>query len=126
MTYKKSILSSSIAALAIAQSLGSTVVIAQTGMLEEVIVTARKKSETLQDVPVTVAALTEADLDRCLNDMRGYIVANCSPSIGPKILVPNTGRKIFTNREIYTSHGFGGKVSTVFRAISRACRRCPT
>jgi iron complex outermembrane recepter protein len=33
-------------------------------VLEEVIVTARQQSETLQDVPVTIAALTEADLDR--------------------------------------------------------------
>jgi iron complex outermembrane receptor protein len=33
-------------------------------VLEEIIVTARQQSETLQDVPVTIAALTEADLDR--------------------------------------------------------------
>ncbi len=33
-------------------------------VLEEIVVTARKQAETLQDVPVTVAALTEADLDR--------------------------------------------------------------
>ena len=33
-------------------------------ILEEVIVTARQQAETLQDVPVTIAALTEEDLDR--------------------------------------------------------------
>lgn len=32
--------------------------------LEEIIVTARQQSETLQDVPVTIAAMTEEDLDR--------------------------------------------------------------
>ena len=32
--------------------------------VEEIMVTARQKEETLQDVPVTVAAFTEADLDR--------------------------------------------------------------
>ncbi|MEM7218609.1 MAG: TonB-dependent receptor [Pseudomonadota bacterium] len=32
--------------------------------IEEIIVTARQQAETLQDVPVTIAALTEADLDR--------------------------------------------------------------
>ena len=34
------------------------------GYIEEIIVTARQQQETLQDVPVTIAALTEADLDR--------------------------------------------------------------
>ena len=33
-------------------------------VIEEVIVTARQQAETLQDVPVTIAALTEEDLDR--------------------------------------------------------------
>ncbi len=33
-------------------------------ILEEVIVTARQQAETLQDVPVTIAAMTEEDLDR--------------------------------------------------------------
>ncbi len=35
-----------------------------TQAIEEVIVTARQQAETLQDVPVTIAALTEQDLDR--------------------------------------------------------------
>ncbi len=33
-------------------------------VLEEIIVTARQTEETLQDVPVTIAAFTEEDLDR--------------------------------------------------------------
>ena len=32
--------------------------------IEEVVVTARQQAESLQDVPVTIAAMTEADLDR--------------------------------------------------------------
>ena len=46
----------------------STPVLAQSGSddgeIEEIIVTARQREETLQDVPVTVAAFTEGDLDR--------------------------------------------------------------
>ena len=33
-------------------------------VMEEIIVTARQQAETLQDVPVTIAALTEEDLER--------------------------------------------------------------
>ena len=39
-------------------------VAAQSNVVEEIIVTARQKQESLQDVPVTVAVLTESDLDR--------------------------------------------------------------
>ena len=44
---------------AIAQSGGAT---AQGPSLEEVVVTARKREESLQDVPLPVTALTEADI----------------------------------------------------------------
>ena len=37
---------------------------AEEELIEEIIVTARQQAETLQDVPVTIAALTEEDLDR--------------------------------------------------------------
>ena len=36
----------------------------EAGDIEEIIVTARQQEETLQDVPVTIAAMTEQDLDR--------------------------------------------------------------
>ena len=36
----------------------------QSGDIEEIIVTARQQEETLQDVPVTIAAFSEQDLDR--------------------------------------------------------------
>jgi iron complex outermembrane receptor protein len=37
---------------------------ADAGMIEEVLVTARQREETLQDVPVTVSVITEEELDR--------------------------------------------------------------
>lgn len=36
----------------------------ENGVIEEIIVTARQQAETLQDVPVTIAAFSEQDLDR--------------------------------------------------------------
>ena len=44
--------------------LPSTQLIAAEEVIAEIIVTARQQAETLQDVPVTIAALTEEDLDR--------------------------------------------------------------
>ncbi|MBT4162467.1 MAG: TonB-dependent receptor [Gammaproteobacteria bacterium] len=41
-----------------------TQVLAEQNVIEEIIVTARQQAETLQDVPVTVAAFSEQDLDR--------------------------------------------------------------
>jgi len=51
-------------ALGLAVALGSTGAYAAETVLEEVIVTARQQAEGLQDVPVTIAAMTEEDLDR--------------------------------------------------------------
>jgi len=50
--------------LSVALLLSASVYAESSDVLEEIIVTARQQSETLQDVPVTIAALTEADLDR--------------------------------------------------------------
>ena len=52
------------AAFALAVVLGSTAVYGAETVIEEVIVTARQQSEGLQDVPVTISAMTEEDLDR--------------------------------------------------------------
>lgn len=50
---------------AIAAAIGSTSsAVHAESVIEEVVVTARQQAETLQDVPVTIAAMTEADLDR--------------------------------------------------------------
>ncbi|MEK9821556.1 MAG: TonB-dependent receptor plug domain-containing protein, partial [Gammaproteobacteria bacterium] len=50
-------------ALGLAIAASSSVTLAS-DVLEEVIVTARQQAEGLQDVPVTIAAMTEEDLDR--------------------------------------------------------------
>lgn len=50
--------------IVVAGALSGTPVAAQEQVIEEIIVTARQQAETLQDVPVTIAALTEEDLDR--------------------------------------------------------------
>jgi iron complex outermembrane receptor protein len=52
------------AVLAVTAGSAGVTAFASSSVIEEVIVTARKQAETLQDVPVTVSALTEADLDR--------------------------------------------------------------
>ena len=56
------------AALAVALLVTSLVqpvpALAQDRTIEEIIVTARQREESLQDVPVTVAAFSEADIDR--------------------------------------------------------------
>ena len=49
---------------ALALMLPGHIALAQESGIEEIIVTARQQAETLQDVPVTIAAMTEADLDR--------------------------------------------------------------
>ena len=45
--------------VSIALAISSTAVLAQSGMLEEVIVTATKRAANLQDIPVTVNAISE-------------------------------------------------------------------
>ena len=52
------------AALLLAWTSATPALAAGDGVIEEIIVTARQQQETLQDVPVTIAALTEEDIDR--------------------------------------------------------------
>ena len=63
-------------------------------VVEEIIVTARQQEETLQDVPVTVAALTETDLDRY----------NISTLTEASKLIPN----------FYIYHGGSGNGSNLY------------
>ena len=62
-------------------------------VMEEIIVTARQQAETLQDVPVTIAAMTEEDLDR-------YNITNL---VDAAKMVPN----------MVISHGGSGNGSTL-------------
>lgn len=53
-----------LAVLSMTLLMPATYTFAAENELEEIVVTARKRAETLQDVPVTITALTEEDLDR--------------------------------------------------------------
>jgi iron complex outermembrane receptor protein len=74
-------------AVAMASAISTTTAVAQENrlMLEEVIVTARKRDESLQEVPVSVTALT-AELTkpsiRTLRDIEGY---------SPNVTIDNSG-----------------------------------
>ena len=69
----------STAALVASMSLTVMTVQADDGAIEEIVVTARQQAETLQDVPVTIAAFNEEALDR-------YGVANLTDA---SRMVPN-------------------------------------
>lgn len=64
-TFKKSLIG-----LAVASTLTGTgiPVLAQSGALEEVVVTARKRSENLQDVPMSISAFSSSDLQNAQID----------------------------------------------------------
>ena len=53
--------------------------------IEEITVTARQREETLQDVPVTVAAFTEEDLQR-------YAITTLTEAAKPGAELPHTPR----------------------------------
>ena len=98
--FKKSVLTS---AIVLAGTAGSQLAVAQSGttslMLEEVVVTAQKREETVQDVPISITALSETDLER-----RG--VQNVGDLINA---VPNMGG--------YEAPGSRGNVSFSLRGI---------
>ena len=98
--FKKSILTS---AIFLAGTVGSHFTLAQSSttslMLEEVLVTAQKREESLQDVPISITALSESDLER-----RG--VQNVGDLINA---IPNMGG--------YEAPGSRGNVSFSLRGI---------
>ncbi|WP_286846210.1 Plug domain-containing protein, partial [Spongiibacter sp. UBA6593] len=61
--------------------------LSQTNVVEEVVVTARKQSETLQDVPFSIAAMTEGkltqsgatDLESMATNVAGISIQNLGP-----------------------------------------------
>ena len=61
---RKTFLASAIGAAVISTGTGySSLASAQGGVLEEIVVTARKRSESLQDVPIAVTAFTSSQID---------------------------------------------------------------
>ena len=63
MTFLKKATSAAVLA-GLSMGVQTPVYASSASVIEEVTVTARRQAETLQDVPVTIAAMTEADLDR--------------------------------------------------------------
>lgn len=102
MTHYKNRIALTLAAAGLAVT-GVPVVNAQTGVLEEVTVTARKREEDLQDVGLSVSALTETEIERTFaRDIRD--IAFVSPNL------------IFDD----TSQGPGGNAALYIRGVGVA------
>ena len=80
--FKKSVLTS---AIFLAGTAGSHLTLAQSSttslMLEEVLVTAQKREESLQEVPISITALSESDLERRGVQNVGDLI-NAIPNMG--------------------------------------------
>lgn len=64
--------------------------------LEEIVVTARKKSENMQDVAISVSAMTQSEIERQFStDIRDLA------SISPNIIIDDTSQAPGTNASIY-------------------------
>jgi iron complex outermembrane receptor protein len=70
----------SLAAPAIAQEAGSRTVPERSAMLEEVIVTARRKEESIQDVPISISVFNQKQLEE-RNVVTASDLANYTPSL---------------------------------------------
>src|SRR6185436_16086436 len=73
---------------AVLLALGSRAVMAQEtpGSLEEIVVTAQKKSERLQDVPISIDAIGEQKIEELnLQDFKDYVQFLPSVSMQPSI-----------------------------------------
>ena len=69
------------------------------GALDEVVVTAQKRSERLQDVPISISALSEADLSRS-----NVVTASDLPSVVSGLVWSNQGAWVQPNlRGVYTT-----------------------
>jgi len=67
--------------------------------LSEVVVTAQKRTERLQDVPITIAALSEQDLSRS-----GVATTHDLPSVVSGLVWSNQGAWVQPNlRGVYTN-----------------------
>ena len=86
---KKRAISSAVAAIssAIAVTLAAPLSIAQEGGLEEIVVTARKQTESLQDVGIAVSAMSQTEIERSFaRDLTDLA------SISPNLIIDDTGQ----------------------------------
>ncbi|MDB6010441.1 MAG: hypothetical protein JWL65_2691 [Gammaproteobacteria bacterium] len=80
--------------------------------LEEIVVTATKRSEVLQDVPVAITAITAADIEaRGFTNYSDYI--NTVPNMFMQDLGPGAGTRIYI-RGLVAEGGSGFPVATYF------------
>ena len=80
--------------------------------LEEIVVTATKRSEALQDVPVAITAITAADIEaRGFTNYSDYI--NTVPNMFMQDLGPGAGTRIYI-RGLVAEGGSGFPVATYF------------
>ena len=86
---KKRAISSAVAAIgsSLAVTLAAPLSIAQEGGLEEIVVTARKQTESLQDVGIAVSAMSQTEIERSFaRDLTDLA------SISPNLIIDDTGQ----------------------------------
>ena len=86
---KKRAISSAVAAISssLAVTLVAPLSIAQEGGLEEIVVTARKQTESLQDVGIAVSAMSKTEIERSFaRDLTDLA------SISPNLIIDDTGQ----------------------------------
>jgi iron complex outermembrane receptor protein len=86
--------------------------------LEEIVVTARRKSEVLEDVPLTVAAVTPADLEKYnlqnLKDLSGFVPGLQIVQSGNRALDSNTYRGVSFQPATGTQNSLGFYMNDTF------------
>ena len=85
MNFQRNKLSQAVAAIVVSMSAGH--VSAEQGVMEEVVVTASKRSESMQDIPIAVQAMTENSLEEqnitSFEDYVKYLPSVSSGGRGP-------------------------------------------
>ena len=84
----------------------------QSGRLEEIVVSARRRSESLQDVPVTVAPITKSQLEN--NDASTF--SNLA-ELAPQVMIGSTATG---TGAILSIRGISSGATKVSRSISTA------
>lgn len=96
-----------------AESTGSPVVERSAGELQEVVVTAQRRTESLQDVPISISAFTSTDLERSgITEARDYL------TLAPNVSFADDGQT--GNRSIRIAIRGVSNVSLGDRAVPNA------
>lgn len=94
MTFKKSIITAEIAVLTAAAMFQSTGISAQQAVLEEILVTATRRSESVQDIPYNITVISGDSIRRQgafdVNDITRSIPGVAGPDLGSRSGVSNS------------------------------------